>query len=82
MNKPIHLSDFNDNPEWTDTDFARAKLASELLPADIAAALTKHTGSGQEDVTLELDRDVLAKFRATGGDWQKRINDVLRAATL
>lgn len=29
---------------------------------------------------VRLDRDVLAKFRATGEGWQARVNAVLRAA--
>ncbi|MBI0473882.1 hypothetical protein D9601_00705 [Sphingomonas sp. MA1305] len=34
----------------------------------------------KQQVTLRLDRDVLAKFRATGPGWQARINAALRAA--
>lgn len=34
----------------------------------------------KRQVTLRLDPDVLAKFRATGRGWQTRINDALRAA--
>jgi uncharacterized protein (DUF4415 family) len=34
----------------------------------------------KQQVTLRLDRDVLAKFRETGRGWQARINDALRAA--
>lgn len=35
----------------------------------------------KQQVTLRLDRDVLAKFRGTGPGWQARINAVLKAAT-
>ena len=38
------------------------------------AALTKIP------VTLRLDRDVVASFRATGEGWQTRMNDALRKA--
>lgn len=34
----------------------------------------------KQQVTLRLDRDVLAKFRETGPGWQARINAVLKAA--
>lgn len=34
----------------------------------------------KQQVTLRLDPDVLAKFRATGPGWQARINAALRAA--
>lgn len=36
------------------------------------AALTK------EAVTIRLDRDVVAHFKASGDGWQTRINDALR----
>lgn len=36
------------------------------------------SGPGKEQVTLRLDVDVLAKFRATGPGWQTRLNDALR----
>ncbi|WP_188064726.1 BrnA antitoxin family protein [Sphingobium sp. KCTC 72723] len=38
------------------------------------------SGPGKEQVTLRLDVDVLAKFRATGAGWQTRVNDALRRA--
>ena len=31
-------------------------------------------------VSIRLDQDVVAKFKATGPGWQSRINDVLRKA--
>lgn len=34
----------------------------------------------KKQVTLRLDPDVLAKFRATGRGWQSRINEALRKA--
>jgi uncharacterized protein (DUF4415 family) len=46
-------------------------------------ATTKKVGrpaSGKSMVTLRLDPDVLAKFKATGAGWQSRINDALKAA--
>ncbi|MBI4886138.1 MAG: BrnA antitoxin family protein [Acidobacteria bacterium] len=37
-------------------------------------------GSGRKDaVSLRVDRDVLAGFRATGRGWQTRMNQALRA---
>jgi uncharacterized protein (DUF4415 family) len=35
---------------------------------------------GKEQVTIRLDKDVLAKWKATGAGWQSRINEVLRKA--
>jgi uncharacterized protein (DUF4415 family) len=40
-------------------------------------------GSGtKEMVTLRLDKDVLARFRAGGPGWQTRVNEVLRLAVM
>jgi uncharacterized protein (DUF4415 family) len=75
----------DDNPEWTEEDFARARPASEVLPPHVLAAFPKSKGgrprgSSKDQVTLRIDRDVLGRFKATGPGWQSRINDVLRRA--
>ncbi len=76
---PVVFDD--DNPEWTEEDFARARPASDL-PPHILAAFPKMRGPQlaptKQQVTLRLDRDVLARFRATGPGWQSRINAALR----
>lgn len=74
---------FDDNPEWTNADFDRARPASKVLPVTAAAALVKNKGgrprgSSKEQVSLRLDRDVLERYRATGPGWQTRINEDLR----
>lgn len=86
MSKGPPPEGYDDNPEWTDEDFARARPASEVHPAHVVAALTKRPrgrpvgslSSNKEQVTLRLDRDVLERFRATGAGWQSRINEALR----
>jgi uncharacterized protein (DUF4415 family) len=80
---PVVFDD--DNPEWTEEDFARAKRAGEVLPPEVIAAFGKNRGgrpkgSNKEQVSLRLDKDVLDKFRATGPGWQTRINEALRRA--
>lgn len=35
-------------------------------------------GSNKEQVSLRIDKDVLARFREGGPGWQTRINDALR----
>lgn len=35
-------------------------------------------GSTKEQVSLRIDKDVLARFREGGPGWHTRINDVLR----
>ena len=84
--KPIVFDD--DNPEWTEEDFARALPARDILPADFLAAARKARGrpkgsakpDAKRQITLRLDQDVIEKFRATGPGWQSRINEVLRKA--
>ena len=53
---------------------ALAERAERLRVRGLQVAPTKR------QVTLRLDPDVLAKFRATGHGWQTRINEALRAA--
>ncbi len=79
---PVIVDD-EDNPEWTAEDFARARPISEF--PELAAAFAKAKagrpkGSNKEQVALRIDKDVLAKFRATGPGWQTRINEALRRA--
>lgn len=82
MSKTPPPVDHDDNPEWTEADFAAARPASEL-PPQVAAALTRNKGgrpkgSNKEQVALRLDKDLLARYRAAGPGWQSRINDDLR----
>lgn len=72
-----------DNPEWTAEDFARARPLSDF--PEIAAAFPRTPGrpkgsttSTRQQVTLRLDREVLARLRATGPGWQTRVNEALR----
>lgn len=85
MSKGPPPPDYDDNPEWTEEDFARARPADEILPPHVVAALVRKTGgrpkgSNKEQVTLRIDRDVLDRFRASGPGWQSRINEALRRA--
>jgi len=75
----------DDNPEWTDEDFARARPIEEF--PELAAAFPnggrkrgRPAGTNKEQVSLRIDKDVLAKFRATGTGWQSRMNEALRTA--
>jgi uncharacterized protein (DUF4415 family) len=82
QDKPVMFDE--DNPEWTEEDFARARSASELPPR-MAAAFRKPgrpAGSNKQAVSIRLDKDVLEKFRATGPGWQSRINEVLKRARI
>ena len=77
--------DWDDNPEWTEEDFARARPADEVHGPEFAALLVrprgrppKATGEKKEAVSIRLSPDVLAHFRATGDGWQTRIDEALR----
>ena len=78
--RPVIFDD--DNPEWTEEDFARARPLADF--PDLAAALVRKPGrppgsttSTRQQVTLRLDREVLARLRATGPGWQTRVNEAL-----
>jgi uncharacterized protein (DUF4415 family) len=74
-----------ENPEWTARDFARARPATEVLPAEVIAQFRNKGGrpraeNPKQAVKLRIDADVLARFRESGPGWQTRINGILRAA--
>jgi uncharacterized protein (DUF4415 family) len=75
----------DENPEWTERDFDKAKPAPEVLPLEVIAQFKNkggrpHAANPKEAVKLRIDADVLAKFRESGPGWQTRINGILRAA--
>lgn len=77
-----------ENPEWTEADFARARPAREVLPPAIYEELTKKRRGerGRQKaptkvaITLRVDRDVLDSFKAAGPGWQTRMNEALGRA--
>ena len=73
-----------DNPEWTEEDFRNARPFTAVFP-DLAESIRRSRGrpaldNPKKQVTLRLDSDVVARFRAGGPGWQSRINDILRKA--
>lgn len=79
----------DDNPEWTEADFARARSAQDVLPPEVLAAFGKgkrgrpvgtKKADAKKSLTLRLDPDVIEGWRATGAGWQARMNEALRAA--
>jgi len=60
--------DLSDSPEITPEMFVRAVVRRDLKPVPAKAQLT-----------LRVDRDVLAWFKAQGRGYQTRINVLLRA---
>ena len=72
----------SDNPELTEEDFKLARPFAEVFP-DLAASIARSRGrpvleSPKKQVTLRLDADLIARYKASGKGWQSRINDDLR----
>jgi uncharacterized protein (DUF4415 family) len=85
MSKSPPAADFDDNPEWTDEDFARARPGSEVHGADAAPALVRTRGrpagskavNRKEQIALRVDPNVMAAFKAGGPGWQTEMNEAL-----
>jgi uncharacterized protein (DUF4415 family) len=76
-----------DNPEWTEADFANAKTAEELWGPKFKDLLVRKPGrppmppqARKKSVGIRLSPDVYEALKATGPNWQRRVDDVLRAA--
>lgn len=77
----------SDPHEPTDEEWVQAKPFAEVFP-EMAAKIDemmkrtrgKQKAPTKEMISLRVDRDVLAAFRATGAGWQARMNAALRAA--
>lgn len=73
----ITPEEYEDIPELTDAWFDRATLHINGVPV--------RRGRPKADkrktlLSVRLDNDVIAHFRATGPGWQRRINEALRKA--
>lgn len=79
----------DDNPEWTEEDFANAThfpggiKATDLTP-EILASIPRSRGPQKAPtkvpVSIRLSADVVAHYKATGPGWQARIDEALRKA--
>lgn len=73
-----------DAPEATDEQLAQARPFREVFP-EFYEQIQQARGRPKIDrpkqvVSIRLDPDVIAKFKATGKGWQGRINEVLKNA--
>jgi len=78
----------DDNPEWTQEDFASALPAADALPRLIGENATQGLvrrsrgrppkADKKVNQTLRLDADVVEAYRQEGRGWQTRINQILR----
>jgi uncharacterized protein (DUF4415 family) len=87
MNKLPPPDDFDEMPEWTPEDVARARPASEVHGKEFAALLVRPRGrpalpegERKEQVNLRLSPDVVSALRETGPGWQGRADEALRKA--
>jgi uncharacterized protein (DUF4415 family) len=74
----------SDNPELTEEDFKLARPFREVFP-ELAAEIERSRGrpaseNPKKQVTLRLDADVVARYKAGGKGWQSRMNADLRKA--
>lgn len=73
-----------DHPEMTDEEAAQARPFAEAFPA-LMASIERKRGRPRVDhpkeaVTLRLDAETVAKFKATGDDWRARMGEALKRA--
>ena len=70
----------DDNPEWTDEDFAKAKPFTEVFP-ELATSIRRGRGPSKTPkkvpVSIRLSPKVVAYFKAKGPGWQSQIDEVL-----
>jgi uncharacterized protein (DUF4415 family) len=76
-------ADFDENPEWTAEDFARAKPFSEVFPEQFKA--WKKMGrppvaAPKVHIGFRLAADVVKAIRASGRGYNARVEQVLREA--
>ena len=81
---PKEVAFDDDNPEWSEEDFARARPASEFHSPEILKLLVRQKGrpklaasAHKKAVSIRLDPEVVAFFKADGPGWQTRLNDFL-----
>jgi uncharacterized protein (DUF4415 family) len=75
-----------DSPDMTEEELAQLRPAKDVLPAEFFEAMDKAAArrgrpsleSPKKQVTLRLDADLIARYKASGKGWQSRINDDLR----
>jgi uncharacterized protein (DUF4415 family) len=77
-------NEVSDNPPITDEELAQARPFAEVFP-DLAESIRRTRGRPPKPeaklaVTLRLDPDTLARFKAQGPDWRTRMSEALKRA--
>jgi uncharacterized protein (DUF4415 family) len=72
-----------DSPQWTASHTERS-VRLQQLPKSLQTKLRRGRGPGRvpakQRVSLRLAPEVLEAVQATGDGWQRRVEDLLRAA--
>ena len=90
--KPPHIAqkDWDDvnSPSLSNQELASMRPLRETFPELAEYATKRKRGQRgpqkaptKKPVSIRVDRDVLARYKATGPGWQSRINEVLRRGT-
>ncbi len=68
----------DENPEWTEEDFARAKKLSDLPEEEqrILKGIMEETAA--KKVAVPLPREIVKKMQATGEGWEQRVEEAVR----
>lgn len=80
------LNDPDDGPEWTNDQLNRAALAiGDVVVREANGTLTRPRGrpklvQPKQQVSVRLDADLLQALKASGPNWQARMNAQLRKA--
>lgn len=80
------LNDLDDGAEWTDDQLNRAALAiGDVVVREANGTLTRPRGrpklpQPKQQVSVRLDADLLQALKASGPNWQARMNAQLRKA--
>ena len=78
--------DDDDNPQWTEEDFARAKPIHEIPELAGLVELLRKGGHPalpekyRKSVTVLLDDEVIEHFEVGEDGWMERVNTALRKA--
>ncbi len=74
-----------DDCDVTDEQIAQARPFAEVFP-EFAERIRRNLGgrpkasNPKQAISIRLDSDVVAKFKATGPGWQGRMNEALKQA--